>query len=182
MKYASLIAVSSAVACLAGCASPGPVALSVPVGPAPAAGAKTSGASQLQVYSAREMAPVDMNIEEFFWNDDFGKNDFMYEPAHTDYTIYTQDGKVFKYVRNARTDGDAQPARVSLPPGKYTVKARARDYGWVTVPVVIEPGKLTIVNLQRGSNPVVKSVDRNDAVVLGGDRIVGWRANLAGNP
>ncbi len=100
----------------------------------------------------------------------------MYEPAHSDYTICTQDGKVLKHVRNSRDPNDTQPAMVPLAPGKYEVKAQTRDWGVITVPVVVEAGKPTIVNLQRGQNPVVESVARSNAVSLDGYLIVGWRA------
>jgi hypothetical protein len=116
------------------------------------------------------------------WNNDFGKNDFLYEPAHSDYTISTQDGKILERVRNARDPNDPQPAVVPLPPGIYEVKAKARDFGVVTIPVVVEAGKLTRVNLQRGQNPVVASVARSNAVLLGGSRIVGWQANSSAWP
>jgi hypothetical protein len=182
MKCASLIVVSSTVVCLVGCASPAHLAVSEPVGPAPTGSAMTSAGSELQVYSARVRAPVDLNKEEWLWNNDFGRNDFLYEAAHTDYTIYTQDGKVFKQVKNARNYEDPKPAVVSLPPGTYKIEARARDFGWVTIPVVIDQNKLTVVNLQRSLNPAVESVDRSNAVLLGGNRIVGWRANLASHP
>jgi hypothetical protein len=182
MKHVGSIGVSTAVICLVGCATSAPLTVSGPVGPAPAEHANASGGSALQVYSARSRAPVDVNMEEFFWNNDFGKNEFLYEPAHTDYTVYTQDGKVLEHVRNARYPNDSQPAVVPLPPGNYKVKARARGFGLVTIPVVIEPGKLTRVNLQRGENPVVKSVARSDAVLLGGYRIVGWRADSPARP
>ncbi len=182
MKWTSLVLLSSAAVCLGGCVSPAHVTVSEPVGPAPTAGMMKSAGSQLEVYSAREREPVDINKEEFLWDNAFGRNDFLYEPAHTDYTIYTMDGKVFKHVKNARNYEDSQPAAVSLPPGEYKVEARARDYGWVTIPVIVEPHKLTVVNLQPGLNPAVKSVDRADAVMLGGDRIVGWRGMVASHP
>ena len=73
------------------------------------------------------------------WNNDFGRNEFLYEPAHTDYTIYTQDGKFLERVCNSKGLDDPQPALVPLPPGAYRVKAKARDFGMVTIPVVIEP-------------------------------------------
>jgi hypothetical protein len=182
MKYVSSIMVSAAVACLAGCASSAPLTVSGPVGPAPTERAESSSGSSLQVYSARVRAPVDLNKEEFLWNNDFGKNDFLYEPAHSDYTICTQDGKVLKHVRNARDPDDPQPAVVPLPPGSYEVKAKARDLGVVTIPIVVEAGKLTLVNLQRGQNPAVESVDRSNAVLLGGHLIVGWRAERSAWP
>ncbi len=182
MKYVSSILVSTAAVCLIGCASAAPVAVVGPVGPAPTGRAKASGGSSLQVYSARVRALVDVNKEEFLWNNDFGKNDFLYEPAHSDYTICTRDGTVLEHVRNARTANDPEPAVVPLPPGNYEVKAKARDYGVVTIPVVVEAGKLTVVNLQRGGNPVADSVAKANAVLLGGYRIVGWQAKRSAWP
>ena len=55
------------------------------------------------IYSARTPADVDVNMAEWRYNNDFGKNEFLYEPAHTDYTIYARNGEVFKHVRNARS-------------------------------------------------------------------------------
>lgn len=182
MRYASLIVMSTAAVCLVGCASAAPVAVVGPVGPARTACAKASGRSSLQVYSARVRAPVDVNKEEFLWNNDFGKNDFLYELAHSDYTICTWDGKVLQHVRNARNLDDPEPAVVPLPPGQYEVKAKASDDGVVTIPVVVEAGELTMVNLQRGENPVVDSVAKANAVLLGGYRIVGWQATSSAWP
>jgi hypothetical protein len=182
MKCAILIAVNSVAVCLVGCASPAQVTVAEPVGPAPTPAAITSASSELQVYSARERVPFDPNMEAFRFNNDYGRNDFLYEPAHTDYTIYTKAGKVYERVKNARNYEDPQPAIVTLPPGEYRIMAKARDFGWVTIPVIIEPHKVTMVNLQR-SNPVVKSVNRADAVLLGGDRVVGWReTTVAAHP
>ena len=182
MKFAIVIVVSSSVACLVGCASTPQIAISEGVGPAPMERAEAPGKSVLQVYSARVKALTDLNREEFLWNNDFGKNAFLYEAAHTDYTICTRDGKVLQRVRNARNPNDPEPAVVPLPPGNYEVKANARGFGLVTIPVVIEPGNVTMVNLQRGENPVVASVAKSNAVLLGDYRIVGWRANSSAWP
>jgi hypothetical protein len=176
MKYAIAIVVSSSVACLVGCASTPQTAISEGVGPAPAERAEASGKSVLQVYSERVKAPTDLNREEFLWNNDFGKNDFLCEPAHTDYTICTQDGKILQPMRNARGPQDTEPAAVPLPPGRYVVKAEATDFGLVTIPVVIKPGKPTVVNLQRYRKPVCEPAAKTDLVWLGDSRIVGWRA------
>lgn len=179
MNYLSWIAASGAMVCLVGCATPAQFTVSEPVGPTPTERARSPDDSTLQVYSARVRAPVDVNREEFLWNNDFGRNDFLYEPAHTDYTIYDQNGKSFKRVRNARGPNDQEPALLSLPPGRYEVMAHARGFGLLTVPVVIEKGKRTIVNLQRIPTKAVASAPKAEAVCLAGGRIVGWRANLA---
>ncbi len=42
-----------------------------------------------------------------------------------DYTIYAQNGEVFKHVRNARDPNDDTPTLVTLPAGSYKVEAEA---------------------------------------------------------
>jgi hypothetical protein len=176
MRYAVLIAAGSALACVVGCASPREVAIEDPVGPAPLAGTQPAVGSALQVYSARSRSYVDVNREEFMANNEFGKNDFLYKSAHTDYTIYSQDGKVLREVHNARGPNDPDPAVVPLPPGKYEIEAHARDFGMVKLPVVIERGRLTVVNLQRQRKQVPDSAPRSELVLLGQHRVVGWKA------
>ncbi len=68
-------------------------------------------------------------------------------PAHTNYTIATPDDKVIEQVTNATGSFNSRPARVSLPPGEYHVRAQYNGGRFVTVPVVIEPNKTTIVDL-----------------------------------
>jgi hypothetical protein len=176
MKNTIIIAASNALICLVGCAVPRQVAISEPVGPAPTMVGRHTRSASLQVYTARVRTPVDLNREVFTENNAFGRNDFLYEPAHTDYTICSLDGKVLRQVHNSRGPEDSEPAVVDLPPGTYEIKARARDYGLVTVPVVIEPSRLTSVNLQRSRTPVGDSVPKNELVLLGDHRVVGWRA------
>ncbi len=83
MTYASSIAAAGAMLWLVGCASAPKLAVREPVGPARTAQVRAAAEGQLAGYSARERAPVDLNKEEFLWNNDFGRNDFLYEPAHT---------------------------------------------------------------------------------------------------
>jgi hypothetical protein len=66
-----------------------------------------------------------------------------------------------------------------VPPGRYEVVAHALGFGLVTIPVVIDKGKRTIVSLQPTPTLVLASVSKSEAVGLAGDRIVGWRPNLA---
>jgi hypothetical protein len=104
MKCASAILVSGALACLAGCASPARYAVSEPIGLGPTVDAITSRGPELQVYTARIRASLYLNQEEFLWNNNFGKNDFLCKAAHTDYTIHSQSWTVFKHVKNAQND------------------------------------------------------------------------------
>ena len=78
MRYTGSIAASVAVLCLVGCASPAKLASSEPVRPAPTERAGTPDGSRLQASSGKVRAPVDVNMEEFLWNNDFGRNEFLH--------------------------------------------------------------------------------------------------------
>jgi hypothetical protein len=67
--------------------------------------------------------------------------------AHSSYSIYTTDGKLFKNVENHISRSDEIPELVTLPPGSYTVEGRSGNNGYVRVPVQIKPGRQTIVDL-----------------------------------
>jgi hypothetical protein len=67
--------------------------------------------------------------------------------AHSSYTIYTTDGKVFKNVENHISRSDEIPEVVALPAGAYMIEARSERDGYVRVPVVIKAGRRTIVDL-----------------------------------
>lgn len=62
-----------------------------------------------------------------------------------------------------------------MPPGRYLIRAQAREYGLVDVPVVVAAGRLTTVRLHRNWQPALKHSREQDYVWLG-YRLVGWRA------
>ena len=94
MKRIFQIAAGNAL--LLGCASPSGITVSEPVRPAPTAPGQPALQSSLQVYSARGRRPYNPNQNEFRMNNDFGTNDFLYRPAHSDYGIYSEDGKLLQ--------------------------------------------------------------------------------------
>ena len=183
MKYVIAVALAGTTVWLAGCASAPRVVVAEPVGPAPTVAAKVTGDGSLAIYSARTQASVDVNAAEWRYNNDFGKNEFLYEPAHTDYTIYTQNGEVFKHVHNARDPNDQAPTLVTLPAGSYKVEAEALscDSSRVNVlmPVVIKSGQATIAHLEGDWNPPGQYNDTEFATLPCG-RIIGWRAPETG--
>jgi len=71
---------------------------------------------------------------------------------HTPYKIYDSHGALCKSVRNHLGDRDERPARVSLPPGRYTVVGKSETKGLVSVPVVIGALQTTVVNLEKRSH------------------------------
>ena len=185
MKLAYSFVLTSTLIWAVGCASTSHLTRLAPVGPALTEVPQKQDAAILEVYSARVRAPVDLNREEFLWNNDFGKNDFLYEPSHTSYTIYTADGAIFRKIRNAKDMNDANPTLVDLPQGEYRIQAEAEDYGGcaftVAIPVIVEPGLTTVVHLD-GSWQPPRGVDAKSVVKLPNGKYVGWCAATPGEP
>ena len=179
MKSSFIAALALASISLVGCASTPNVAVLGPVGPPP--GERPSGRNEgsLRVYSARETAVMDPNAEEFFWNNDFGRNEFLHRAAHTDYTIYNGEGQLIKHVRNARGMNDGTPTLVRLPAGTYRIQALAEESGASTfqavVPVVVKSGETIEAHLDRPWRPATH-YQKSDMVWLPNGRIVGWKA------
>jgi hypothetical protein len=183
MKYLSAVSLAGAMLWLTGCASVSNLVVVEPVGPGPTEDSHGTGEGSLVIYSARASADVDINTAEWRWDNDFGKNEFLYEPAHSDYTIYAQNGEVFKRVRNARNANDDTPTVVALPAGSYKVEAEAvncdTDRVRVLMTVMIELGQTTLANLEGGWSPMGQYQETQVAKLPCG-RIIGWRAPEAG--
>lgn len=142
-----------------GCASQ-PIVLA-PVGPGPFVnGAYADGKGDLEVYTETH---------------EYCEDDLSYFP-HTDYEIYTVDGKHLKHVWNHQNHEDEHPAVVTLSPGEYVVKAWADSCGFVSVPVVIKANETTRVILQPGWNPG-GTVAKSALVQTPNGYFVGWRAS-----
>ena len=183
MKYVNAVALAGTMVWLVGCASAPKVVVVEPVGPEPMAGSPGTGDGSLVIYSARTPADVDVNMDTWRYNNDFGKNAFLSEAAHTDYTIYGQNGEVFKQVRNARSMNDDVPTVVALPAGSYKVEAEAvncdSDPVKVLMTVVIKPGQTTMAYLEGGWNPGGE-LKQTELATLPCGRVIGWRAPEAG--
>ena len=78
--------------------------------------------------------------------DAFEDGDLPYY-AHSSYTIYTTDGKIFKNVKNHLSRSDEIPDVVRLPVGSYVIEARSERDGYVRVRIVIKAGRQTILDL-----------------------------------
>ena len=163
MKHPMLLLCFCCAGLLTACASSPPLR---PVGPAP--GPQTlapPGEGVLVVYSA--------------WScfDNYLTAD------HSGYNIYSNDGKLVKWVPNF-IEGDwtvEPPTRVHLPAGSYTIKAEGGIYGWVYVPVVIKCDQTTPVYLDDENHPIASMASMNNVVKLPDGEIVGWAANPGTN-
>jgi hypothetical protein len=179
MKYATAIAMSAAALLVGGCASTSKVVLNEPIGPCNGMAIQGTGSGYVQVYSAREPVPIDLNMETYFYNNDFGRNDFLYAPAHTDYTVFDSEGKLFKHVSNARNLYDGNPAVVKLPAGRYTVQAEAEEPGLTTVtmviPLMVLSGQTTAVHLEPAWKRPGELEHPDQVVALADRRIIGCR-------
>jgi hypothetical protein len=81
--------------------------------------------------------------------------------AHSSYTIYTTEGKVFKNVENHISRSDEIPELVALPAGSYIVEARSERDGYVRILVVIKEGQQTILDLNLGERETVRLLAHN---------------------
>ena len=165
MKINILILGAIAVSFLAGCSTP-PMALNQ-IGPAPVgkSRSRSMGEGRLVVNTATTTYEI---------------GDRTYHHPHTGYSIYTKAGKFCQYVPNHIGDTDESAARVGIPAGKYTVDAES-DFGPVIVPVLIEDGKTTEVNLDTSGEQYSRNTNNTAVVWFPTGRSsayypVGWRA------
>jgi hypothetical protein len=119
-----------ALVSLAGCAA-APAVIHEPVRPQRPALVRRRTDGDLVVYSAPRVSG-------------YAQGEY---PAYTNYTIYTQDGKLLSRIDNSTGSFKGYPARVTLQPGEYRVKALEAGAGYAIVPVVIEAGETTVVSL-----------------------------------
>jgi hypothetical protein len=165
-KYIALMAGVAIVCFLSGCASQ-PVRVST-VGPEPTPGTLSSPANlylpgdhgYLRVYSDTKTRQI-------------GENTYYY--THVPYDIYNQSGSRVKWVHNHIGDMDEMPTRVTLPVGRYYVRADSTSYGRVTVPIIIQGGKETDLHLDHQWQPSA-DISSNAIVRLPDGEPVGWLA------
>jgi hypothetical protein len=159
MKHSCLLFVLAALA--SGCASHREKVIGGPVGPPPLVAPGRSDQGALVVYSAL----------------DFGTpSDPERVSHHSDYQIYSADGRRFKYVNNRIGTYIEDPATVGLPPGLYKVRARAAAFGFVTTSVVIEAGKTTFIHLDGSELSSGIQTPASRIVRLPDGLIMGWQA------
>ena len=92
--------------------------------------------------------------------DEFSDGDLVLN-AHSPYSIYTSDRKLFKSVENHMSRSDEIPERVSLPAESYIVEARSANNGYVRVRVVIKPSRLTLLDLDSRDKESSSRIARN---------------------
>jgi len=159
MKTSIPITLAAMTLLLLGCSST-PVAVA-PVGPNPAGGLTNNGGNgQLEVFSALKGRTE-------------GNNPTWYQ--HSSYFIYDGEGNRLEWVDNSPGYYATAPRLITLPAGHYVVKAQAKDYFWVQVPVVIEPGRITKVHLDDAWQTPT-GTPKTELVSVPAGYPVGWRA------
>ncbi len=159
MKTIPYLIGTALTALLAGCASPALVL--APVGPNPAGLTRDNPNGQLEVFSA-----LTAQAE--------GDNPTWYQ--HTDYYLDSPQGKELRHVDNAIGYYATAPRIISLPAGHYLVKARAKGYLWITVPVVVEAGRTTKVHLDKNWQ-APENTPQTEVVDIPGGYPVGWSSS-----
>lgn len=157
----SLLAGAMLTAALAGCSTP--TVVLAPVGPNPSGGGTLAATGQLEVFSA-----TSGHTE--------GDNPTWYQ--HTDYYLLNKNGKELKHVDNNLGRYATAPRLISLAPGRYLVKAKAKDYLWVKVPVVVKAGETTRVHLDENWR-TPGNVSQSELVKIPGGYPIGWSTSIA---
>ncbi|MFO1475931.1 MAG: hypothetical protein U1F98_04685 [Verrucomicrobiota bacterium] len=154
------------IAVMAGCASRAGVVLHQPVGPGhPQTASRSRRQGELIVYSAPEAAdPAN-----------------AYQVSHTSYKILAPDGKLLRRIDNRCGSFYSQPVTVDLAPGQYEIEAQAVNAGRVIVPVLIEDGRTTVVDLDETQFPQDVPKDSPDWVRLPNGIVIGAAAEPAGS-
>jgi hypothetical protein len=166
MKNVLMMCAIAASIVLSGCATtPSSSPVLDTVGPAPLASPVTgSGNGTLMVYSGYKR------------NADFNSSDPNRE-EHSDYKILNADGTLLRKVHNVTKTVFEDAVPVSLPPGKYQVVARANAYGYLTIPVRIEPKQTTVLHLEGGGFWSDESLfNATNSVRLPDSEIIGWKS------
>ncbi|MDB6089821.1 MAG: hypothetical protein JWN85_2605 [Gammaproteobacteria bacterium] len=165
MNRAIIVTCFVGLAAMTGCATRAPLVLRNPVGPERPHAPRRRTDGDLVVYSATHATT-------------YAQSEY---PVHTDYTILTRDDKFIEQIANETGPFNANPATVRLPPGEYHVKALTERGGFVTVPVVIEAGKTTVVDLNGEALPqgadANEAADAADWVRMPDGHVVGWRSD-----
>ena len=106
--------------------------------------------------------------------------DFEDVQSHTDYKIFSNDGKMLQVVHNHPRSVDEEPAHVQLSAGTYRIVADSNGYGVVTVPVIIKANQVTTIHLEGGGSwPDETVFTKDNSVRLPDGQIVGYRATTA---
>ncbi len=119
----------------------------------------------LQVFSATEKSPPIASDDPAYFN------------LHTGYDITDTAGKSVRFVPNHVSNMDEWPDEVTLTAGNYNIVADSTCCGLVTVPVVIQQGKTTIVHLDGNWWPPSKTAT-NQLVSLPDGEAVGWSSSI----
>jgi len=160
MTIYHIVAFFVALALLQGCASNQNHLVLDPVGPPPGRVANEGSTGRLIVYSA-------FDVHAHF-------NDGSYKRSYSDYKIFSQDRRYLQPVHNDANGFSKGPKVIELSQGHYRVVARANGYGWVTIPVLVEAGKVTTVHLEGGRTWGPMDQLSTNAVRLPDGRIAGW--------
>jgi hypothetical protein len=108
-----------------------------------------------------------------------GDNPPFYQP--TDYELLDGSGTPISHVDNVVGYYDSAPRLVRLPPGVYSVRARAKDCLTVCIPVIIERDRTTKVHLDENWTPPA-GTPKAVLVNAPAGYPVGWRADLPTKP
>ncbi len=162
MKKTIWILLFVAACALTGCASDKGLTVRETVGPGKNTGVRLSG---LKVFTATERHRD-------------GDNTYYY--PHSAYLICDTHGVKIRSVINHIGTMDETPTFVPLTPGRYVIVAQADGYGRVRIPVVVRPGRATVIHLERDWQPP-RDARASDIVRMPDGQPIGWASASPGH-
>ncbi|MGD0815032.1 MAG: hypothetical protein ABSA83_15615 [Verrucomicrobiota bacterium] len=93
---------------------------------------------------------------------------------YTEYRIYKLDGKLVNTVINSAGHYSDSAEVIATPAVKQAVKAQAKDYSRVKVPVTIERGQTKRIHLDENWKPPMNG-PKGEAVTGPDGNPMGWR-------
>ena len=112
------------------------------------------GGSDYPVGSSRGYLMVYLRADESY------DSNAWYFPQNL-FAIYTMDGKLFKNVTSQYSADEEIPEAVALPVGSYMVVARSEKDGYIRLPVVINAGQRTILDLDLREKGTLRRLAQN---------------------
>src|ERR1700744_5730528 len=142
LQWTALVGLIALTGIGTGCAGLPPMLVRETIAPTRQQPGLPEGTGELLVYSATRLT----------------ESDYSEYPVHTAYYLYSSSDAAGRRVSNRSGLFGKDPIRLSLPPGKYRVKALGAGTGFVLVPVIVESRRTTIVDLDGTAVPQVPLV------------------------
>lgn len=163
------------------CITQQPIRLTTAVGPDPLLPAQPTAQGFLTVYTVLKTHYVERCYDDLNLplgvNSDYWAPTQLWYRVHADYRLYDPRGHRLQTIHNEAAYHDPHPKVVALREGPYTIAGWGDGQELFNVPVLIKPGRLTVVNLDANPGQLFQGAPTSAVVRIPDGRIIGWSAS-----